>query len=84
MTDLVFGFDYPHPTGAICAEGCPYCACSDMFTVAANGGTVPNVPLKILGPATEDDWRRSARQHGADLSEHATSDARCFYWVQTD
>ena len=79
---LVWGFDLPHPVGALCGPDCKICGIRIMK--GAKGEPLSECPpLLILGLATWEDHAASNRRRGG-LGRSGPSTYKYYYFVSTD
>src|SRR5882724_706696 len=59
-SDLVWGFNMPHVIGSVCSFPCGQCGTLERpgALYGPTGEDIPQTAIKIVAPATIEDWRR--------------------------
>jgi len=66
--EWIFQFDRPHKSGTVCGFPCEQCGEDRQMALSLHGLRVPDTPMRIVGPATQEEWLSNVAAHGGNPS----------------
>jgi hypothetical protein len=81
---LIFQFDRPHKPGTVCGFPCEQCGAGRVMGISLHGKRVADVPMLILGSATQDEWLANIAANGGDPSQAWIEPTAHYYRVSMD
>lgn len=82
--EWIFQFDRPHASGTVCGFPCQQCGEDRQMGISLHGKRIPNTPMMIVGPATQQEWLSNIEVHGGKPARARILRDAYYYRVSMD